>query len=232
MDLNNLPFEVIYEDNHLVIVNKSAGMLVQGDRTKDIPLNEMVRDYIREKYRKPGNVFCGTVHRLDRPVSGLVVFARTSKALERMSKLFQEREVDKTYLALVSHALPEQTATLSHWMVKNKDSNIVKGYTRKVKDAKLATLRYRMVGRVNKLRLVEVKPTTGRPHQIRVQLAKEGCPIKGDLKYGHPEKNRDASICLHAYKLTFIHPVRKEKVTFRAMPPATEDWKTFQKLLP
>ncbi len=224
-------FQIIYEDNHLIVVNKEAGILVQGDQTGDIPLSEMLKEYIRVKYDKPGNVFCGVVHRLDRPVSGLVVFARTSKALERMTKVFHDRHVQKTYWALVKERPEQDEDTLVHWLVKDHDRNVTKAFLRPEKEAQRAELRYTIRAKVNRYYLLEIEPLTGRPHQIRVQLAKIGCPIKGDLKYGYPEKNSDGSISLHARKLSFEHPTRKEPMAFTARVPVGDQvWRDFAHL--
>lgn len=224
------PFQVIYEDNHLIAVNKQAGILVQGDSTGDLPLSEMVKDYIREKYQKPGNVFCGVIHRLDRPVSGLVVLARTSKGLERMSKLFKERKIEKTYWALVKERPEEDSGTLVHWLIKDKTKNTTRAYLKPYKDALRSELKYTIKAKVNKYFLLEVEPLTGRPHQIRVQLAKMGSPIKGDIKYGYPERNKDGSIHLHARKLSFIHPIKNDLTTISARLPNDQVWRDFEHL--
>lgn len=224
------PFQVIYEDNHLIAVNKQAGILVQGDSTGDLPLSEMVKDYIREKYQKPGNVFCGVIHRLDRPVSGLVVLARTSKGLERMSKLFKERKIEKTYWALVKERPEEDSGTLVHWLIKDKTKNTTRAYLKPYKEALRSELKYTIKAKVNKYFLLEVEPITGRPHQIRVQLAKMGSPIKGDIKYGYPERNKDGSIHLHARKLSFIHPIKNDLTTISARLPNDQVWRDFEHL--
>ena len=222
------PFRVLYEDNHLIIVDKSSGILTQGDETGDTPLSEMVKDYIKVKYNKPGNVFCGVVHRLDRPVSGVVILARTSKALERLNKMFQNREVKKTYWGLVKEKPPMEEETIVHWLDKDKNRNVTTAYTRPKGAAKKSELTYRILAKVNKYYLLEVKPSTGRPHQIRTQLAKIGCPIKGDIKYGYPEKNKDGRIHLHSRKVEFTHPVKKDPMTFSTRVPAKDQvWRDF-----
>jgi len=222
-------FQVIYEDNHLIVVNKEAGVLVQGDETGDAPLVELVRDYIRDKYNKPGNVFCGLVHRIDRPVSGLVILARTSKGLERMNKVFHDREVQKTYWALVSNRPEEDEGELIHWIEKDKNKNMAHCYSRPKGTAQKAHLSYSILGYIGRDYLLEIKPHTGRAHQIRVQLAKMGCPIKGDLKYGSTERVQ-GMIFLHARKLEFEHPIKKVPVRLEATIPSHDDWRKFKHL--
>ena len=222
-----LPLNVVYEDNHLLIINKPAGVLVQGDSTGDKPLVDYGKDYIKEKYNKPGAVFLGVVHRLDRPVSGLVVFARTSKALERMNKIFKDRKVQKTYWAITKQKTRPEVGKLTHWLIKDTERNITKAYDEPVDGAKKAELNYRYMGTLNRHHLIEVKPITGRPHQIRVQLAAIGRPIRGDVKYGYNQPNPDGSIHLHARKLYFMHPVKKEPVEVVAGVPQTEFWEQF-----
>jgi 23S rRNA pseudouridine1911/1915/1917 synthase len=222
------PFTVLYEDNHLIAVSKRAGVLVQGDQTGDVPLLDLLKAYIKEKYEKPGEVFLGTVHRLDRPVSGLVLFARTSKALERMNELFRTRNVQKTYWAAVGKRPPVEEGTLRHWLVKNEANNTVKAFARETPGSQHAELDYKLVGRQEDLYLLEVNPLTGRPHQIRVQLASMGCPIAGDVKYGFPQGNADGSILLHSRALYFVHPVKKEPLRIEAPLPASEGWKRFR----
>ncbi len=202
-------------------------MLVQGDSTGDTPIVEFGKNYIREKYKKPGNVFLGVVHRLDRPVSGVVVLARTSKALERMNKLFRDRKVQKTYWAVVKHKPPKKKDKLTHWLVKDKIKNKVTAYNLPQDGAQKAELSYRLLGSLNNHHLLEVIPLTGRPHQIRVQLAGIGCPIRGDIKYGFHKPNPDGSINLHARKIHFIHPVKKETITCKAALPENEFWEQF-----
>lgn len=224
------PFHVIYEDNHLIIVNKPAGMLVQADETGDKTLSDYVKDYIKEKYDKPGAVFLGTVHRLDRPVSGIVVFARTSKALERMNELFRKRDVQKTYWAIVGRKPEKKSGKLTHWLVKNEAKNVTTAYDHEVKGALKSELNYRYVGEINHSHLIEVNPITGRPHQIRVQLASMGCPIRGDVKYGFPKANLDGNINLHARRLYFVHPIKKEPMIIKAAVPNNTFWEEFLEL--
>ena len=219
--------EVVYEDNHIIIVNKQSGEIVQGDKTGDRPLSDIVKDYIKEKYQKPGAVFLGVVHRLDRPVSGLVVFARTSKALTRLNKMFAEGEVHKTYWALVKNAPQETEATLTHWLVRNEKQNKSYAYATEKPNAKKAILKYRLIGKSDNYSLLEVQLMTGRHHQIRCQLAAMGCPIKGDLKYGAPRSNPDGSISLLSRKMEFIHPVSKERITVEAPLPDDPLWQAF-----
>jgi len=221
------PFQIIYEDNHLIIVNKEPGILVQGDSTGDKCLLDMVKDYIKEEYQKPGAVFLGTVHRLDRPVSGLVVFARTSKALERMNEIFRNRDVQKTYWAVVKHRPAEKKGKLIHWLAKDEKRNITTAYTYEAPGTQRAELSYRWMGEINKFHLLEVTPITGRPHQIRVQLASMDCPIRGDVKYGYPKGNIDGSINLHARRLYFEHPVKKEPIICKAGLPNDPFWEEF-----
>ena len=220
--------EVVYEDNHIIIVNKQSGEIVQGDKTGDRPLSDIVKDYIKEKYQKPGAVFLGVVHRLDRPVSGLVVFARTSKALTRLNKMFAEGEVHKTYWALVKNAPQKTEDTLTHWLVRNEKQNKSYAYATEKPNAKKAILKYRLIGKSDNYSLLEVQLMTGRHHQIRCQLAAMGCPIKGDLKYGAPRSNPDGSISLQSHRVEFIHPVSKERITAEAPLPDDPLWQAFK----
>ncbi|MCS7004499.1 MAG: RluA family pseudouridine synthase [Cytophagales bacterium] len=223
--------QILYEDNHLIIVNKPAGMLVQEDDTGDISLVELVKEYLRTKYQKPGEAFCGVVHRIDRPVSGLVIFAKTSKGLERMHALFRERKITKTYWAAVRMKPPHDSGTLFHWLLKDRNTNTVKAFNKPVRNGVEAELRYRIIARAGNYFLLEVNPITGRPHQIRAQLAKIGCPIQGDVKYGFSQPNRDEhSICLHSRQVSFIHPVQKVPLVVSARLPQTSDWQRFNDL--
>ncbi len=225
------PFEVVFEDNHLVLVNKRAGINVQGDISGDEPLVEMVRTYIKEKFQKPGNVFCGLIHRLDRPVSGLMAFARTSKALERMNKQFAEKHPEKIYWAIVCNPPKEKSGHLIHHLERNTQKNKTIAYSKPNKNTKEARLSYRELFQSDRYTLLEVKLETGRHHQIRAQLASIGCVIKGDLKYGAPRSNPDGSISLHARKLTFSHPTRTEEtISVEALVPQHDElWKFFEK---
>ena len=220
--------EVVYEDNHIIIVNKQSGEIVQGDKTGDRPLSDIVKDYIKDKYAKPGAVFLGVVHRLDRPVSGLVVFARTSKALSRLNKMFAEGEVHKTYWAIVKNTPKEPEGTLTHWLVRNEKQNKSYAYTSEKPNSKKAILKYRLIGKSDNYSLLEVQLMTGRHHQIRCQLAAMGCPIKGDLKYGAPRSNPDGSISLMARRVEFIHPVSKEPIVAEAPLPDDTLWQSFR----
>ena len=216
--------DVVYEDNHIIIVNKQSGEIVQGDKTGDRPLSDIVKDYIKEKYAKPGEVFLGVVHRLDRPVSGLVVFARTSKALTRLNTMFAEGEVHKTYWAITKNAPRISEGTLEHWLVRNEKQNKSYAYDRERPNAKKAILKYRTIGHSDNYTLLEVQLMTGRHHQIRCQLAAMGCPIKGDLKYGAPRSNPDGSISLLSRRVEFIHPVSKEQIVAEAPLPHDSLW--------
>lgn len=203
---------VRYEDNHIIIVDKDSSEIVQGDKTGDRPLSETVKQYIKETYAKPGEVFLGVVHRLDRPVSGLVVFARTSKALSRLNKMFQEGQVHKTYRAMVKEQPPKDEDELTHWLVRNEKQNKSYAYDHEVPNSKKAILHYRVIEKLDNYYLLEIDLKTGRHHQIRCQLAKIGCPIKGDLKYGAKRSNPDGSISLQSYSINFIHPVSKKNI--------------------
>ncbi len=220
-------YQVLYEDNHLLIVNKPAGILVQGDKTGDTPLVEYYKTYIKEKYQKLGAVFLGVVHRLDRPVSGAVVFARTSKALERMTKLFRDNEFHKTYWAIVKQKPVEVEDNLVHWLIKDSKSNKTSAYVKEKRGAQRAELNYQVIGKLSGHYLVRVEPLTGRPHQIRVQLYSMGSPIRGDLKYGFPKANIDGNINLHAFAQSFVHPVKKEHMKIIAPLPDDDFWQIF-----
>jgi len=219
--VNNL--QVLYEDNHVILVNKRPSDIVQGDKTGDMPLSEIVKLWLKEKYAKPGNVFLGVVHRIDRPVSGVVLFAKTSKALSRLSEAFRTKKIEKIYLAAVVSMPKNQEGTLSDYLLrdhkKNKSRVVSEG-----KGGKLSTLDYKLIGRSDNYFFLQVKPKTGRHHQIRVQLSAMGCPIKGDIKYGAPRTNKDASIHLHAFKLNFTHPVSLQKLSIEAPVPDDPVW--------
>ena len=219
---------VLYEDNHIIIVNKTASEIVQGDKTGDVPLSETVKAYLKAKYQKPGNVFIGVTHRLDRPVSGLVVFAKTSKALSRLNEMFKNSQVRKTYWAVVKNAPREPEGELVHYLVRNEKQNKSYAYDTEKPGSKRAVLHYRLIGRSQNYFLLEVDLKTGRHHQIRCQLAKMGCPIKGDLKYGFPRSNPDGSICLHARRVSFEHPVSHERIEVEAPVPAGSLWNGFE----
>lgn len=217
--------EVVYEDNHIIIVNKQSGEIVQGDKTGDKPLSDFVKAWIKEKYAKPGNVFLGVVHRLDRPVAGLVVFAKTSKALSRLGNMFRDGEIKKTYWAIVPKAPIPPQATLTHWLVRNEKQNKSYAYDHEVAKSKKAILDYCVIGHSERYFLLEVHLKTGRHHQIRCQLSKIGCPIKGDLKYGAPRSNPDGSISLLSRKVEFIHPVSHQPISIIAKTPDENLWK-------
>ncbi len=215
----NSPLQILYEDNHLIAAYKEPGWLVQGDETGDQPMSEKVKDYIRTKYEKPGNVFTGVIHRLDRPTSGLVIFARTSKGLQRMNKLFKEKKVQKTYWAMVEKMPEMQTGRLVHHLTRLANHNVTKAHNNPKHNSKESILDYKLIHSGSKGHLLEVKPLTGRQHQIRVQLAAIACPIIGDLKYGAAKPMPDKSICLHARALSFTHPIKKEPVSIKADCP-------------
>jgi len=219
---NNL--QVLYEDNHIIIVNKRAGDIVQGDKTGDKPLSDVVKEYIAEKYNKPGNVFLGVVHRLDRPTTGIIVFARTSKALPRLNALFAEKKAKKTYWAVVKNEPPKTHDTLTHWLRKNPKNNKSTAFSKEIEGSKKAILDYEVKKRLDRYVLLEIQLHTGRHHQIRAQLSSIGCKIKGDLKYGFDRSNKDASIHLHARKLVFTHPVKKEQLEIIAPLPKDPVW--------
>lgn len=219
--------EVVYEDNHIIVVNKSSSEIVQGDKTGDESLSDTIKQYLKEKYAKPGNVFLGVVHRLDRPVSGLVVFAKTSKALARLNEMFRNGEVKKIYWAIVKQRPEVEEGELVHYLVRNEKQNKSYAYDREVKNSKKAVLHYRLIGCSQNYSLLEVELKTGRHHQIRCQLAKIDCPIKGDLKYGFPRSNPDGSISLVARRISFIHPVSKKPIELTAPLPSDNLWKCF-----
>ena len=221
--------QVLYEDNHIIVVYKESGEIVQGDKTGDKPLSETIKAWIKEKYAKPGNVFLGVVHRLDRPVSGLVVFAKTSKALSRLNDMFRKGEVKKTYWAMVQTPPAEPEGTLTNWLVRNEKQNKSYAYDHEVPNAKKAILKYKTVGQTEHYTLLDVNLLTGRHHQIRCQLSAIGCPIKGDLKYGARRSNPDGSISLLSRTVEFIHPVSKENISVVSPLPAEKVWDNFRK---
>lgn len=221
---NNL--QVLHEDNHIIVVNKRVGDIVQGDKTGDKPLSEVVKEYIKDKYDKPGEVFLGVVHRLDRPTTGIVVFARTSKALTRLNELFSNRETKKTYWAVVKNQPPKNEDTLVHYLKRNPKNNTSKAHVKEVPESKKASLDYKIIAKLNNYFALEINLHTGRHHQIRSQLSAIGCPIKGDLKYGFDRSNPDGGIHLHARKLTFVHPVSKENLEIIAPVPDDVIWKS------
>jgi len=216
--------QVLHEDNHIIIVNKRPGDIVQGDKTGDKPLSEVVKSYIKEKYNKPGNVYLGVVHRLDRPTSGIVLFSKTSKALPRLNKLFQEKDAKKTYWAVVKEKPPRESDELIHFMKRNSKQNKSYAHKNEVPDSKKAILDYKLIKELDRYYVLEIDLHTGRHHQIRSQLSAIGSPIKGDLKYGFDRSNRDASIHLHSRELRFIHPVKKEEIHIMAPPPKDPIW--------
>ena len=216
--------QVLHEDNHIIVINKRVGDIVQGDKTGDKPLSEVVKEFIKEKYNKPGEVFLGVVHRLDRPTTGIVVFAKTSKALTRLNELFSNRETQKTYWAVVKNKPPKNEDNLVHFIKRNEKNNTSKAHLKEVPDSKKASLDYKIIKELNNYFALEINLHTGRHHQIRAQLSIIGCPIKGDLKYGFDRSNPDGGIHLHARKLVFIHPVSKEELTILAPTPEDVIW--------
>lgn len=216
--------DVLHEDNHLIVVNKRPGDIVQGDKTGDVPLSDVVKQSLKEKYNKPGNVYLGVVHRLDRPTSGIVLFAKTSKALPRLNKLFAEGKTKKTYWAVVKKAPENESGVLTHWLVRNPKQNKSYAYKKEIANSKKAILEYKVLKKLNSYFLLEIDLKTGRHHQIRAQLATMGCFIKGDLKYGADRSNKDGGIHLHARSLAFEHPVKKEPIQFVADPPDDPIW--------
>ncbi len=226
--------QVLFEDNHLIGINKPAGILVQGDETEDVPIGEYIKQYIKIRYNKPGAVFLGLIHRLDRPVSGAMIFARTSKGLSRMNQVFKERAVKKTYWAITKERPRPISGELTHYILKDPEKNIAKAYDRpsnRSKNAKKSILQYELLAELEGYCLTKVILKTGRPHQIRVQLSKIGCPIIGDMKYGFRQPNRDGSIHLHCRSLEFVHPIKKEPVYFEADPPNDRLWNQFMEVL-
>lgn len=221
---------ILYEDNHLVVVNKLPSEIVQGDKTGDTPLSEIVKEYIKSKYKKSGNVFTGVIHRIDRPVSGAVVFARTGKALARMNELVKNRGIKKIYWAIVQNRPEKDEADLKHYLVRNRKQNKSFANNKPTNESKEGLLSYKIIGESDKYFLLEIDLKTGRHHQIRAQLAAIGCPIKGDLKYGSPRSNKDASISLHARSVEFIHPVKKDVIKVVAPPPKDALWDFFSSI--
>ena len=221
---NKHNLQILHEDNHIIVINKRVGDIVQGDKTGDKPLSEVVKEYIKEKYNKPGEVFLGVVHRLDRPTTGIVVFARTSKALERLNAMFSNRETQKTYWAVVKNKPPKIEDNLVHFLKRNEKNNTSKAYIKEIPESKKASLDYKIIKTLDNYFALEINLHTGRHHQIRAQLAAMGCPIKGDLKYGFDRSNPDGGIHLHARKLAFLHPVSKETIAIIAEPPKDAIW--------
>lgn len=222
---------VLYEDNHLIIISKTCSEIVQADKTGDVTLVEMLQSYLKEKYNKPGNVFVGVTHRLDRPTSGVVVFAKTSKALSRMNELFRGHDLSKKYWAITKEAPPADSGTLEHFLVRNEKMNKSFAFPKKTPNSKKAVLNYKVIARSDNYYLLEIDLLTGRHHQIRCQLAKVGCPIKGDLKYGFPRSNSDGGICLHARSIDFVHPVSHKRIYVSASVPDDPLWLAFQNMI-
>ncbi|MGY3052655.1 23S rRNA pseudouridine1911/1915/1917 synthase [Pedobacter sp. UYEF25] len=222
--------DILFEDNHLIAINKRAGDIVQIDETGDESLEQKVKVFLANKYNKPNEAFLGVVHRLDRPVSGVIIFAKTSKALARMNELFKGRDVTKTYWAVVRNQPIPTAGTLNHWLLKNQQKNVVSAYAKEVKESQHAELSYKLLTKLGDYYLLQVNPVTGRSHQIRVQLSSLGCPIVGDNKYGYPRGSRKGSICLHARRLQFIHPVKKEPVDILAKLPIDGFWERFEEV--
>jgi 23S rRNA pseudouridine1911/1915/1917 synthase len=224
--------QIVYEDNHILIINKLPSEIVQGDKTGDLPLSEKIKNFLKVRDHKPGNVFCGVIHRLDRPVSGLVIFAKTSKALSRFNELFREKSIEKTYLAVVKNKPPKEKDLLTHYLVKNEKTNMSKAFAGEVKGSLKAQLEYELIASSDNYQLLKIRLLTGRHHQIRAQLSAIGCPIKGDLKYGFNRTNEGGFIHLHSYRLHFMHPVKKEAVTVSCMPITGDAvWNYFKKVL-
>jgi 23S rRNA pseudouridine1911/1915/1917 synthase len=229
--MNSAGKDILFEDNHLIIYNKQPSQIIQGDKTGDVPLSDLLKSFIKERDHKPGNVFLGVVHRIDRPVSGVVIFAKTSKALTRLNEMIKTGQIHKTYWAVVKNAPPEESGHLKHFLKKNEEKNKSFAYEKEVAGSRMAELTYRLIAHSQNYYLLEVNLLTGRHHQIRSQLSKIGCPIRGDLKYGFDRSNPDGSIHLHARKIEFIHPVSKEKISITADPPKDRLWESFLLLL-
>ena len=224
--------QIVYEDNHILVVNKLPSEIVQGDKTGDLPLSEKIKNFIKLRDAKPGNVFCGVIHRLDRPVSGLIIFAKTSKALSRFNELFREKTIQKNYLAVVKNKPPKQSDRLVHYLIKNEKTNMSKAFTKPAGEALKAELEYELLASSDNYHLLKIKLFTGRHHQIRCQLSAIGSPIKGDLKYGFNRSNEGGFIHLHSYELSFLHPIKQEEIYLQAFP-LSEDavWKYFREVL-
>lgn len=216
--------QILHEDNHIIVINKRVGDIVQGDKTGDKPLSDVIKEYLKLKYNKPGDVFLGVVHRLDRPTTGIVIFAKTSKALSRLNETFKNRETQKTYWAVIKNSLPKEKDTLVHFLKRNSKNNTSKAYSKEVPESKKASLTYQIIKKLDHYLVLEIDLHTGRHHQIRAQLQAIGCPIKGDLKYGFERSNSDGGIHLHARKLIVLHPVTKQILTFIAEPPSDTIW--------
>lgn len=223
--------DILYEDNHLIAINKRGGDIVQVDNSGDKSLEDMIKEFLAKKYNKPNGAFAGVIHRLDRPVSGMIVFAKTSKGLDRMNKAFHDRKVQKTYLAVVKERPPHKSGKLTNWLLRDRKKMITKAYDRQVKNGTYAELDYELVGQLDGYYLLKINPLTGRTHQIRCQLAFMGCPIVGDNKYGYPRGSLRRTICLHSRSLTFPHPVKEEEMTVVAPLPVDGFWEKFNKLL-
>lgn len=227
-----LPEQILYEDNHLIIINKKPGEIVQGDKTGDMPLSEKVKNFIKQRDNKPGNVFCGVCHRLDRPVSGIVIFAKTSKALARMNEIFRDKTIQKTYWAVVKNKPSRKSERLVHYLIKNEKNNTSRAFPVEKSGALRAELEYTLQASITNYHLLEINLFTGRHHQIRAQLSAIGCPIKGDIKYGFDRTNANASIHLHSYKAEFIHPVKQEKISVSCLPDTQDTvWNELVKAL-
>lgn len=225
------PEQIIYEDNHIIILNKLPSEIVQADKTQDLPLSEKIKNFIKQRDSKPGNVFCGVIHRLDRPVSGLIIFAKTSKALSRFNELFREKKINKTYLAVVKNTPPKKSDKLTHYLIKNEQKNMSKVYDLPNKHTLKAELEYELISSSDNYHLLKIKLLTGRHHQIRCQLAAIGCPIKGDLKYGFNRSNEGGFIHLHSYLLNFIHPIKNELIKINSFPISNDSvWNYFSKI--
>lgn len=221
--------QIVYEDNHIMVVNKMPSEIVQGDKTGDMPLSEKIKNFIKNRDNKPGNVFCGVIHRLDRPVSGLVIFAKTSKALSRFNELFREKTIQKTYLAVVKNKPAKESDRLVHYLTKNEKTNMSKAFAKPTGDALKAELEYELISSSDNYHLLKVKLLTGRHHQIRCQLSAIGCPIKGDLKYGFNRSNEGGFIHLHSFQISFVHPIKQEQLSLQAFPLSADPVWTYFK---